>query len=142
MSGDIGFSRVSVKPIDLPKGEAVIGISSNEATLASPEEEAPFSAKHYGLSQIWNDPDAGFTEDIDTIESYFRDQVFDGAMSKKDDLMAEMLKKIEHEAGVDKHERVAVKVAQVAAYMKFLKQQRQIQRDKARYAFQEEYGTE
>lgn len=74
-----------------------------------------------------------FSDEISAIESYFTDRVTNGGMANSPKVIKEAIKKMEKLSGIDQTERTTLKVAKLAAYIKFLKETEDIDRMVTRY---------
>lgn len=72
--------------------------------------------------------EAGYKEEIDAINDYFKTAVEQGYLENKTEAIKHRLKNIEKMAGVDKSERMVVRVAKIKAYTDFLKETRNIEK--------------
>ena len=95
------------------------------------EHKTPFCADFFdlgehGSNEIYND-------DIGVIEEYLKDQVNSGKMQNDTKMARDKLKQMEKMVGYDKTERTIVKMAKLAAYVKFLKETDEIESQSRKY---------
>jgi len=80
----------------------------------------PYIVDLYELSDNWKDELGGFGEEVATIDSYIKNKIDLGEIANSQKAIKAELKKIEKLTGMDKEERVVMKLGNVAAYTKFL----------------------
>jgi hypothetical protein len=77
---------------------------------------------------------AGFKEDFDVIDSYFKDKINHGEMEDTVEAVKEKLKWIEKMVNIDKTERTVMKIEKIKAFIRFLKETDLIKVNGAKYA--------
>lgn len=90
----------------------------------------PFTVEHYELPEVWEP----FSDDVSIIETYLQEKAEKGEIENSTQAAKELLKKVEKMVNSDKTERTVVKLAKVAAYIKFLKETENITRMSYKYA--------
>lgn len=96
------------------------------------EHKKPFCADFFGLGDIGND--SVYDDDIGQIEGYLKDLIDRGKMPNDTKMAKEKLKQMEKMVGYDKTERTVVKMAKLAAYVKFLRETDSIESQSYKYA--------
>lgn len=96
------------------------------------EHKRPFCADFFDLGDIGNNE--VYSDDIGEIESYLKEQVDNGKMTNSTSIAKEKLKQMEKMVGYDKTERTVVKMAKLAAYVKFLRETDSIESQSYKYA--------
>lgn len=94
------------------------------------ETGKPFSVDYFELGKYWDTGDA-YTEEINTIQDFFKHMVEQGKMDNSTAAAREKLKQIDRLVG--KQDRVAVRVGKVAAYVKFLMESEKIDHTSTKY---------
>lgn len=95
------------------------------------EHKRPFCADFFDLGDIGND--SVYEDDIGEIESYLKEQIDKGKMPNDTKIAKEKLKQMEKMVGYDKTERTVVKMAKLAAYVKFLRETDSIESQSNKY---------
>jgi hypothetical protein len=95
------------------------------------EHKRPFCADFFELGELGNDN--VYEDDIGQIESYLKDLIDKGKMPNDTNIAKEKLKQMEKMIGYDKTERKVVKMAKLAAYVKFLKETDDIESQSSKY---------
>lgn len=115
------------------KDTLVSGESSIEVPFLDyrSEHKRPFCADFFDLGDIGNSE--VYSDDIGEIESYLKDQVDKGKMTNSISTAKEKLKQMEKMIGYDKTERTVVKMAKLAAYVKFLRETDNIESQSNKY---------
>jgi hypothetical protein len=117
--------------------------STDPVTQRNVEIEPPFTfytktknksyiADYFGIDEGWGDKDA-YGGDIDEIETYFKDKVERGHIENTTEAVKTLLKKYEKAIGLDKSERMVVKIAKMIAYLNFRRTVDGIERDSKKY---------
>ena len=116
-------------PVSAPKDPKVLGNSSVEVPYTEYQKETnqSYVAKRYDLGDTWNDP-AGFKGEVGEIESFFKSQIERGKLDNTTKAVETKIKEYEEVAGIDKTERTVMKVAKLAAYIKFLKETQNLEK--------------
>jgi cystathionine beta-lyase family protein involved in aluminum resistance len=126
---------VEDKPEVMPKRADTNADLNNESFLGyEMETKKPYLSEYFGVQETWNEPLAGFKEDFEVIESYFKDKINHGEMEDTIEAVKEKLKWIEKMANIDKTERTVMKIEKIKAFVKFLKETDQIKVNGAKYA--------
>lgn len=115
------------KPPQFSKPDQTPGtaVRDEETELVATYKEVvgkPFVAVHYDVANIWDDPDGGFAEEINTIENYIKKMVTEKRLENSTDKAKVFLKEAEKAAGVDPKESTLVKIIKVAAFVKMKKE--------------------
>ena len=95
------------------------------------EHKRPFCADFFELGDSGNSD--VYDDDIGQIESYLKDQIDKGKMPNNTNIAREKLKQMEKMIGYDKTERNVVKMAKLAAYVKFLRETDNIESQSSKY---------
>lgn len=80
----------------------------------------PYTVEHYKLSNLWDDPQGGFENEVSTIETYLKHKVELGEIANTISAAQKELKRIEKLNNLHGDERIAIKLGTLAAYTKFL----------------------
>lgn len=94
----------------------------------------PIEAEYFGLGNHWQVYEGEVGDELKVIQDYFQEKTGSGEMDNSVDAVKTKLKELERLVGVDKTERTVVKMAKIAAYVKFLKESSKIERDNKHYA--------
>ena len=97
------------------------------------EHKRPFCADFFELGDSGNSD--VYDDDIGQIESYLKDQIDKGKMPNNTNIAREKLKQMEKMIGYDKTERNVVKMAKLAAYVKFLRETDNIESQSSKYVW-------
>lgn len=81
----------------------------------------PYTVDYFNIGQFWEDKVGGFKPEIEQIEGYIIDRIKQGQIDNSISAVKEFYKKMEKLSGVDKTERTVIRIAKMAAYIKFLK---------------------
>lgn len=95
------------------------------------EHKRPFCADFFDLGDSGNSE--VYSDDIGQIESYLKEQVDKGKMTNSTSTAKDKLKQMEKMIGYDKTERTVVKMAKLAAYVKFLRETDNIESQSNKY---------
>jgi len=90
------------------------------------ENTHPFSVDYFKLGTTWEDPDGGFVNEVNTIESFLQQKIQSGEIANSVDAVKEALKQIEKTTNMKKEERSVVKIGIIANYMRFLMDNKKI----------------
>ena len=93
----------------------------------------PFLVDHFQLGSHWNSKDGGFPEEVRTIENYLQSQAVDGEIDNSTKGVKDRLKAIEKVTGMDKENRMVVKLEILAEYIRFLSKTQDIKHNITRY---------
>jgi len=94
----------------------------------------PFAVEYFGLSNTWDDPDGGFSQEVALVEEYFENKIKSGGMANSQSAVKKELKEIEKLANLEKDERTVVRLGTISAYLKFLMECDKIKYNLRRYA--------
>lgn len=97
------------------------------------EHKHPYAVDHFELGDSWNDKYGGFTEEIQNIEGYFKEQIKHGKMNNTVEAVKAKLKSIYKLCGIDKTERITMQLEKLSAYIDFLKKTDHITLNHQRY---------
>jgi len=97
------------------------------------EKGKPYLVEYFDLGEFWQDKVGGFENEVQTINSYIKDEIEQGRLDNSVEAVKELLKGIEKQAGFDKTDRNVVKIAQMAAYTEFLYKTRNIKTNNYKY---------
>lgn len=97
------------------------------------EHGEPHSVGFFGLGDMWDDPDGGFSKEVGMIEDYFRTKIEGGDMANSVSAVKDRLKEILKVTNMNKEERNIIKVSTVAAYIKFLSDTDDVKHSVKRY---------
>ena len=95
------------------------------------EHKIPFCADFFELGEQGNSE--VYDDDIGEIEGYLKDLIDKGKMPNDTKMAREKIKQMEKMVGYDKTERTVVKMAKLAAYVKFLKETDDIESQSNKY---------
>ena len=95
------------------------------------EHKVPFCADFFELGEQGNSE--VYEDDIGVIEGYLKELIDKGKMPNDTKLAREKIKQMEKMVGYDKTERTVVKMAKLAAYVKFLKETDEIESQSNKY---------
>ena len=93
----------------------------------------PYTADYFGVGEFWESKIGGFKPEMDEIEGFVADQVSQGKMDNSLAAVKEFYRKIEKMSGVDKTERTVIRIAKMAAYIKFMKETEHINFSNTKY---------
>jgi hypothetical protein len=131
-------SPVSTTPTVVPatvdsKEVKVSGDSNVEVPFLDyrSEYKKPFCADFFELGDIGDN--SIYDDDIGKIETYLKEQIDKGKMTNSITSAKEKLKQMEKMIGYDKTERTVVKMAKLAAYVKFLSETDEIESQSNKY---------
>ena len=88
----------------------------------------PFSADYFELGDHWME-----YEEVPQIEDYLKELVDKGTIANTQEAIKEKMRQIEKMVNIDKTERQVVRIAKIAAYVKFLKEASAIERSNSKY---------
>lgn len=100
------------------------------------EHGAPFIVEHYKLGDTWSQAQGGFEKEVNTLESYFLNQIHSGELPNSVTAIKNRLKEIEKVTNTAKEERPAHKLGIIAAYVRFLSETDDIKHNIKRYGSQ------
>lgn len=123
-----------VKPEVMPKRADSKGDIDTGSFLGYEVENAPYLSKYYDVENVWSDPSAGFKEDFEFINSYFKEKINKGEMADTVEAVKDKIKWIEKLANIDKNERIVMKIEKTKAFIRFLKETDQIKVNGTKYA--------
>jgi hypothetical protein len=95
------------------------------------EHKKPFCADFFELGEFGDN--SVYDDDIGEIENYLKKNVESGKMSNSTTAAKDKLKQMEKMVGYDKTERTVVKMAKLAAYVKFLQATDEIESQSNKY---------
>lgn len=99
----------------------------------SREHGQPFVVDHFKLGDRWQDSPGGFSPEVTAIENYLEKQVLDKEIENSLPAIQKRIKEIEKVVGVDKEDRVVVKLEVMSEYVKFLMKKSDIYKNITRY---------
>lgn len=104
----------SSDPHDMPKVDGI------EAPYTSYEvdHQRPFIADHYELG----DQHKAFESEIKEIEGYFKDKAEHGKIANDTKTIRDLISKYEKMANIGKEERTVMRVAKLAAFIRFMRE--------------------
>lgn len=133
------MSEVSIRSVLTESPSEVVKPSGKQEVSTETDVEVPYSAykSEHGKSLISDYFELGTSEsefetEIENIENYFADKVKSG-MSDSPTAVKEAIKKMEKMANIDKNERTTLRVAKLAAYVRFLSETQDIDKMIRRY---------
>lgn len=135
--------RTKIEPVEsapekpISKSEASIVQSKVEPPYLDWETERghPYIVEYFGLGDLWQDKTGGFEKEIDTIKQYVRDEIEQGRLDNSADAVKSLLRGIEKTAGLEKQERITIKIAKMAAFTEFLYKTRDIKQNQYKYGY-------
>lgn len=128
------IKQVESEPEIMPKRADSKPSVETESFLGYETENSPYLSKYYDVENVWSDPSAGFKEDFDFINNYFKDKINKGEMTDSIEAVKDKMKWIEKLANIDKNERIVMKIEKTKAFIRFLKETDQIKVNGAKYA--------
>lgn len=120
--------KVKIEPV---QGPTEANIPKVEAPFTSYEQENshPYIVDHYELGSSARE----FDEEIKNIEGYFKDQADHGKIDNSISTVKGLIAKYEKMANIGKEERTVMKIAKLSAFIKFLRETGEIERNLQRY---------
>ena len=126
---------VEVAPEIMPeRADSKPSVESDSFLGYEMETHQPYLSEYFDVRETWNEPLAGFKEDFEVINSYFKDKINKGEMVDTVEAVKDKLKWIEKMANIDKTERTVMKIEKIKAFVKFLKETDNININGAKYA--------
>ncbi len=104
------------------------GVIEPPLTIYEQENKKPFCAEYFQLGDHW-----GEFEEITPIENYLKGEVSEGRMENSLAAAKAKLKSIEKMVNLDPSERQVVKLGKILAYVKFLNETKNIERNSSKY---------
>jgi|PlaIllAssembly_1097288.scaffolds.fasta_scaffold367110_2 hypothetical protein len=95
--------------------------------------QKPFMADYFGLGDSWNDPVGGYPKEISLMESFIQEKIDNGEYPNTTEAVKNRLKALEKLTGLEKDERLPIKIETLVAYMKFIKEKGNISRNASIY---------
>lgn len=86
------------------------------------EHPYPFAADYFDLGDRWADREGGYPEEVEVIENYISQKIESGEYPNTTDAIKTRLRSIEKLTGLEKDERIPIRIETLAAYMKFMDQ--------------------
>lgn len=129
-------SAPSDTPYEAPKAPKDIKVGG-ESDIEVPyldyrsEHKRPFCADFFELGEQGNSE--VYEDDIGVIEDYMKGLIDKGKIPNDTKMVREKIKQMEKMVGYDKTERTVVKMAKLAAYVKFLKETDNIESQSNKY---------
>lgn len=80
----------------------------------------PYPVDYFELGDLWDDPQGGFSEEVETINSYLKSKVEKGEIANTIKAAKYELNQLEKMNNLKHEERAVVKIGTLAAYIKFL----------------------
>lgn len=128
MDESINVTREAEKPPGRTKADHPVSSdkSLNDDSVEVPftdyatAHQKPYTVEYFELSDLWDDPDGGFTEEVSVIDEYFTKQIEKGEISNDINSVKKALKEIEKLNDLKDEDRKTVKIGTIAAYVKFL----------------------
>lgn len=126
-----GITRAPVqqeesKPVEPQIAKDKVSVSKQEQievpfTDYQQEHHHPYTVDHFELGDTWSDKYGGFTEEIQNIEGYFKNQIEQGKLDNSVEAVKTKLKGIYKLCNIDKTERITMQLEKLSAYIDFLK---------------------
>ena len=132
--------REKVEPAVEPDIKVAAPVSISVTNIEVPyldyenEHGKPYTVEHFNLGERWGDRDGGYRDQVTIIESYLQQQATDREIDNSLKGVKNRLKEIEKITGMDKEDRMAIKVDVIAEYLKFLSKRRDIEKNIRRYS--------
>lgn len=90
------------------------------------EKVRPYTADHYELGDLWDDPRGGFEEEVNLIEEYLQQKVAKRELDDSLPAIKNEIKSIEKMNNVDKETRKSIRLGVLASYIRFMTDKRNI----------------
>lgn len=143
MTTDAVFREAS-KPAE-PKAETKKAPSDSKVPASPVDVEAPYTdyeivngkpylVEHFNLDDHWQEPVAGYPNEISIIQDYIENEIKSGNMGNDITSAKEVLKKAEKMTNMQKETRMTIKIPIIAEYMKFLMEADKVKFNAKRYA--------
>lgn len=118
--------RPSSNPVEVDKETGIeVPYTSYEV-----DHQRPFVADHYGLG----DSHKVFESEIKEIEGYFKDKADHGKIENSTKTIKDLIAKYEKMANIGKEERTSMRVAKLAAFIRFLRETDNLELNQEKYA--------
>lgn len=124
-------TKAQATPTPTSKGDGSRQLSVDVAipyTSYKSENHSPLTAEIFELGDNWQEFD-----EVGVIEDYFKEAVDFGDMDNTVEAVKERIKRFEKMINNDKTTRPSVRIAKLAAYLKFLKESDHIERRGNKY---------
>jgi len=95
--------------------------------------QKPFTVDYFGLGDSWNDPVGGYPKEITQIESFIQEKIDSGEYPNTTEAVKTRLRSLEKLTGLEKDERLPIKIETLVSYMKFMKEKDNIRRNSSIY---------
>jgi len=86
----------------------------------------PYTAKYYGVEEIWDNPDLGMGDDIKSIEKYYVSKVQKNEIADGKDNFKKFVKSLEKAIGLSDMSPNTVRISKLAKYIKFMREAEKI----------------
>jgi hypothetical protein len=96
--------------------------------------QKPYTVEYFGLSNLWDDPQGGFIDEVGAIEKYFQHKIDTGQMSNDIESVKQEIRQLEKINNLSKENRVSIKLGVLSSYVKFLLETEGIRYNARRYA--------
>jgi hypothetical protein len=117
------------KEIVTPKEDGVeVPFTDYELT-----KHKPYTADYFDIGPLWEDKVGGFKPEMLEIENYITNKIKQGQIDNTVKAVKEFYKKVEKLSGIDKTERTVVRIAKMAAYIKFMNESDGINKNNTKY---------
>lgn len=97
-------------------------------------EGYPYTAKHFGVKGIWDNPDIGLNSDILTIEEAYQSKVSSGELEDGVKTYESFVKEAE-KATSTKDAPAATKIPKIAEWVKFMSKMDSIDQERKRHGY-------
>lgn len=135
--------RTKIEPVE--DKQPVSEIKSSPTGPISSDIEVPFNdyhkvhgkpylVDHFKLGDTWDNPDGGFPHEIETLNTYIKDQIDDGEVANSVTAINNLIKKMEKFNNLNNEERSVVKIEVLAHYAEFLMKNKRTKNKLKNYA--------
>lgn len=114
------------------KGEVHSESDDSSFTQYKGEQGHPYTAKYYGIENIYDEGDL-FSDEISTVERYFRSKIESGALADTTQAIRDQIKSIEKVANIGKNEPTTMRISKLVAYVKFLQETDHLVKDQRKW---------
>lgn len=118
------------------KSDATGSVQSDSDTTTystySSDQGHPYTAKYYGIENIYDEGDL-FSDEIKTVEGYFKSKIESGALADTTQAIRDQIKGIEKVAGIGKNEPTTMRISKLVAYVKFLQETDHLVKDQRKW---------
>lgn len=113
--------------LDVPKADP--GAKSSESLKESDlyatyelDHSKPYLAEYFGINELWNNPDLSYKDELNHIDTYLKGEISDKTLANTTEAVKQRVTKLEKLAGIDQSASPALRVQQLAAFAKYMRQ--------------------